>query len=1063
MTRLRTAAVTVLCLALALVSVPSAQAATDLGVVGPSFIGASAPTAEKPQSKLWFNDGIWWGSLYSAAARDFHIHRLEPSTQTWVDTGVLIDTRDKSKADTLWDGGKLYIASAGPNATTAGDAIQLRRYSYAASTRTYTLDPGFPVTPVTGGAEAVVMDRDTTGRIWVTYTRDSKVYVTRTDTAGGSWITPYVVPVPGANDLSSDDISAVVAFDGKIGILWGNQNKNAYYFAVHTDGAPDSAWSREVAYAGPEFADDHINVKQLQADAEGRIFAVVKTSRDLAQDPLNVVLVRTADGSWDTDNVMGRKQDNETRAILLLDGQNEQVYTFAVAPCCSGGTVYMKKVSFQALANGNPYANGLGTPFLSSPSNPAINNPTSTKQTLNNATDLVVLAGDDSTKRYLHNTIDIGPPDTTAPQTAIDSGPSGASTSSDATFTFSADEPGAVFACRLDGGDWAGCSSPTTYTGLTDGTHTFEVRATDAAGNVDDTPAIRSWSVDAPLDTFITTQPSSPSGSPTAEFTFFATDPAAAFQCSLDGEPFSGCTSPDTVSGLAAGAHAYEVRAVLPSGPDLTPAKHSWIVDPSLPLLLSPEADADVASATPTTNYGVSSSLRADTSPAQQSYLRFTVDGAAGRTVDTATLRLYLTNGSSNAPAVYSASNAWTETGLTWDSRPSTTSGEIADAASAPAGAWVEYDVASAITGDGTYTFAVLPESSDGVDASSREAASNQPQLDLTFSYADTTPPETSVDSGPSGTVSTSEASFGFSSNEPGSTFECDLDGAGWSACTSPVSFVALADGIHTFSVRATDVAGNVDASPATRTWTVEAPLETVIGAAPPVVTSSTTATFEFSSNRPAATFECALDGAGFAACTSPTELVGLGVGAHRFEVRAMGSSGQPDATPARHDWTVDPDLTFSSEFAATADALVRSEKPTANAGSGVELRADTSPAEESYLKFDVTGVSGVVSSAKLRLFVTNGSFNAPRVHTTGTGWTENGITWNTRPPVAATATADLGTVDTGVWVEYDVTSAVTGDGTVSFAFVPESSDGIFINSREAATSTPQLLVDWMP
>ena len=88
------------------------------------------------------------------------------------------------------------------------------------------------------------------------------------------------------------------------------------------------------------------------------------------------------------------------------------------------------------------------------------------------------------------------PPDTSAPNTTISSGPSGTVANSATSFGFSASEPGSSFTCRIDGGPWGACSSPKGYSGLANGAHTFDVRATDAAGNTDASPASRGWTID---------------------------------------------------------------------------------------------------------------------------------------------------------------------------------------------------------------------------------------------------------------------------------------------------------------------------------------------------------------------------------------------------------------------------------------------------------------------------------------------------------------------------------------------------------------------------------------
>ena len=78
--------------------------------------------------------------------------------------------------------------------------------------------------------------------------------------------------------------------------------------------------------------------------------------------------------------------------------------------------------------------------------------------------------------------------DRTRPDSNIDSAPADPTNATDADFDFSANESGVSFQCQLDGGTYGACSSPQSYNGLADGSHTFDVRATDVAGNVEAVP-----------------------------------------------------------------------------------------------------------------------------------------------------------------------------------------------------------------------------------------------------------------------------------------------------------------------------------------------------------------------------------------------------------------------------------------------------------------------------------------------------------------------------------------------------------------------------------------------
>lgn len=146
--------------------------------------------------------------------------------------------------------------------------------------------------------------------------------------------------------------------------------------------------------------------------------------------------------------------------------------------------------------------------------------------------------------------------------------------------------------------------------------------------------------------------------------------------------------------------------------------------------------------------------------------------------------------------------------------------------------------------------------------------------------------------------------------------------------------------------------------------------------------------------------------------------------------------------------------------FKSTADTQVVSTSPTTTHGSSSRLAADGgSPFIRSLLRFDVAGTSGPVTRARLRLYVNNPSPDGPQVFRTTSSWSETTLTWNTVPAAVGSAVGDLGAVASGTWVEVDVTSAITSNGTVSFLLSGGSTDGSTYHSRETPQA-PELVVE---
>jgi hypothetical protein len=425
------------------ISPPATLAANpNVGYVDFGFGSApgSAPTADKPQSKLWFNDGAWWAVMFKTGDSTYHIYRLTWPDQ-WVDTGARVDDRPLAHADCLWDGTHLYIATTLSNVeTNAANQGRLYRYSYAGGA--YTLDTGFPAVMMTGSIESIAIDKDSASKLWITFTLNSKVYVNHSTTDDATWGTPFVVPGPSsATSLVSDDISSLVAYHDQngssIGVLWSNHNNpSSMYFSYHKDGDPDTTWAPiEQIYTATCAADDHINLKSLQSDSSGTIYAAVKTSfgdsgcGGSSSSPLIRLVVRKPNNTWKV-ATFGTVANDHTRPLVLLDTSNRMVYMFATSPT-SCGIIYMKSTSMDTLS----FASGKGTPFISSSTYTCINNATSTKQTVNTATGLVVMASDENKKFYLHNALALGSPpvDTTAPVVTAKTPSAGAASADIAT------------------------------------------------------------------------------------------------------------------------------------------------------------------------------------------------------------------------------------------------------------------------------------------------------------------------------------------------------------------------------------------------------------------------------------------------------------------------------------------------------------------------------------------------------------------------------------------------------------------------------------------------------
>jgi hypothetical protein len=471
------------------------------------------------------------------------------------------------------------------------------------------------------------------------------------------------------------------------------------------------------------------------------------------------------------------------------------------------------------------------------------------------------------------------------------------------------------------------------------------------------------YTVDAtPPNTNITAAPSSPTNATTADFSFTSTEGSSTFQCQIDGGSFSTCTSPKQYTGLSLGSHTFNVKATDAYGNvDASPATHTWTISSLVGPTVSITAPTNGTSVRGT----VVLAANAADSDGTVSSVQFKVDGT--------------NQGAADTSAPYT---------VNWDTT-------------------------------------AVSEASHTITAVATDNDSNATTSSSVTVTVDNTAPNTTITSTPINTTQSGSASFTFSSNESPVTFACQIDGGGFSTCTSPKNYTGLAFGSHTFQVRATDPAGNVDSTPASETWSITdttapsvpgtpsastpatdntptwtwtastdnigidhyqvqwcatsdfsgcgsnvanassatythsvalaendwffrvraldgagnasafsaagtvyidtTPPQTTILSSAIGTTQSRTATFTFITSEAPATYQCQLDGGSYTTCNTPQTYNNLTVGSHTFNVRAIDQYGNTDASPATETWTV-----FDST-APTVPGTPTTTTPTSN------------------------------------------------------------------------------------------------------------------------------------
>jgi len=500
-------------------------------------------------------------------------------------------------------------------------------------------------------------------------------------------------------------------------------------------------------------------------------------------------------------------------------------------------------------------------------------------------------------------------------------------------------------------------------------------------------------------------------------------------------------------------------------------------------LTFAPSADAPVYQNDASTNFGSWWKMRVrgtGSSAEALSFLKFTVTGVSG-TIQSVKLRVQTL--SDSATGFYCTAKAvsdtsWTEGGITYNNMPSP--GSALDTVQVTAtSTWYEFDVSSHVTGNGTYTIALTSTTNQfGNHFHSRETSEDgdRPYLEIVLVGADTTPP--AAPSGLEATAGDTRVTLDWDDNTENDFSHYNVkrsttSGSGYNTIATPSGSSYVDTGringtTYYYVISAVDENSNESANSAQDMAT---PADTTAPSAPTGLTAIAgdgEVVLNWDDNPEAdltdyQVFRSTTSGSYSAALATPiastyTDSTVTNGTTYYYVVKARDEV--PNASAASAEVTATPSSVLATiNFQPGADAPVYEQNPTSNYATWPKLRVRSSGSSAeamSFLKFTVTGVTGAIQSAKLKVKTLSDSstgFYCSANAVANTTWTESGITWNNKPTVGATLdTVLVGATNT--WYELDVSDHITANGTYTLALTTTTDQwGNHFHSREASNT----------
>ncbi|THU39350.1 T9SS type A sorting domain-containing protein [Niastella caeni] len=289
--------------------------------ITPMNIGSA--TRVTPQAKVWNYAGKWWAVLTNSDGTK--VFRLDGSV--WTDVLTLVSATN-SRADCRVVGNLAHVLLLrGAGSASYFISLEydpaLQRYKRWTQ-RTSTVNIVFE-----SGNTTATLDIDSTSRIWIASNSNGNMLVRWSDPPYSTFSAPITI----ASGATNNDICAVTALPGRIGVLWSNQNTRLFGFKTHVDGASPTTWSADEAPAsqsalnvGDGMGDFQMN---LVAASDSTLYCAVKTAYDKNGYPTIALLVRRPNNTWDNLHPVTSSKEGDRPFVVLNEaaGKVKVFYT----------------------------------------------------------------------------------------------------------------------------------------------------------------------------------------------------------------------------------------------------------------------------------------------------------------------------------------------------------------------------------------------------------------------------------------------------------------------------------------------------------------------------------------------------------------------------------------------------------------------------------------------------------------------------------------------------------------------------------------------------------------